>query len=194
MKVAILIPLSLWAFALIFGNYQIFSTTNTKMETFHSQPPFRIGAVSNHKNLALVLDANLATYWERTEIPHSGSDFFLEMKLTHFWDGKVFSPFPTKSIAWKACPGRTLPKFRAKLYLRESINVDKELRMPKDQLITEIKNDSNGLKELSSPISVVDNLKPETNYPHGISIYTLEVKLSEILSPNDCFSEIMIRE
>jgi hypothetical protein len=80
------------------------------------------------------------------------------------------------------------------LFLRESINVDKELRLPEDRLIASYKFDEINKHRISRDISGIDHLKQETNYPNGIFIYTLEMTLPNDISINDCFAEIKIKE
>ncbi len=189
-----ILPVFLWILVLLVGNYQIVSTTLQKIEIYHTSPPFRIGSQTNTKNLLYLLDSDLHTIWERSVKRGNEPDFFLEMKLTHFWNGESFVPFPIKSIEWTACPGKKLPKFLAKVFFRESINVDKELRMPKDTLISSFAFSDVSETKVSFNLSGLEKLKIENHYPEGISIYTLEMTLMDPLTPNDCFSEIQLKE
>lgn len=194
MKFTSILPVILWTFAIAIGNYQIVSSTNSKILEYKSQPPFRIGSISNPSHLNFLLDDNLDTVWEK-KVKQSGDvDFFLEMKLTHFFDGTLFVPFQVRKIQWTACPGKSLPRFTAKLLLRESINVDKELRLPQDKLVLSYNFNENGKRTAIQNLTVTKDLQAQSHYPEGIFIYTLEMTLPDDLSSNDCFSEIQLKE
>jgi len=192
MRIATIIPLIVWTLAIILGNYHLVSSTNQKIETYHNSPPFRIGALFHGKDLSNLLDSDPNTIWERKEKQEGQADFFLELKLTHFWSGNEFSPFPVKEIVWVSCNGRKLPEFTAKLILREAINVDKELRLPIDTVIQTFVSKDKNQNYITKPILNTQPLKKESVYPNGIYIYTLEMSLPKLISPNDCFSEIRI--
>ncbi len=194
MKLKTFLPILVWAIFVLLGNYQIISTTQNKIQDYHGVPPFAIGSISNPKNLNFLLDRKIHTEWERTTIHNGEVEFFLEMKLTHFYDGDGFSPFPVNGIEWKACKDKSLPSFKAKLFLREAINVDKELRLPKDKLLFTINFTEKNLKSYSYRFNKIAELKKEKHYSDGIYIYTLEMDLADKPSFNDCFSDITIKE
>ncbi|TGL62194.1 hypothetical protein EHQ58_03040 [Leptospira ognonensis] len=194
MNARILIPVCIWAILIAVGNYQIISSTNKKIEQYHNAPPFRIDSVHHAKNLNHLVDSRPETEWERAVFRKGEPDFTIEMKLTHFYDGVSFVPFRIKGIEWRACQGKTLPPFTAKLFLRESINVDKELRLPIDKLEDSFSFDGAGKKIHSQAINIKTKFISQTDYPTGIYIYTLEVTLPNPLSPNDCFAEIKLTE
>ncbi|TGN06963.1 hypothetical protein [Leptospira ilyithenensis] len=194
MKVSTIVPVSLCFFSILSANYYLFSSTKSNIDRYHNFPPFRIEDATKSGGLGNLLDNDSETVWIK-KLPSSADwDFFLEMKLSHFWDGVVFSPRNFTSLGWKACKGQTLPPFEAKLLLRESINVDKELRMPNDKLITVYRFGKENETKTEFPIQKYLNLKSEKNYPSGISILTVEVKLMDVDSTNNCFSEIILSE
>ncbi|BDA79957.1 hypothetical protein LPTSP3_g28870 [Leptospira kobayashii] len=194
MKVSTIAPVLVCFFAILSANYYLFSSTKRNIDRYHNFPPFRIEDATKSGGLGNLLDNDSETIWVK-KLPSSADwDFFLEMKLSHFWDGVVFSPRNFTSLEWKACKGQTLPPFEAKLLLRESINVDKELRMPNDKLIAVYRFDKKNETTTDFPIRQYLNLKPEKKYPVGISILTVEVKLTDDKSANNCFSEIILSE
>jgi len=193
MKLTSILPVLFWIAAIAVGNYQIVSSTNQKIVEYHNNPPFRIGSLQNPSHLLYLLDSQLDTIWERKNYVKDQADFFIEMKLTHYYDGSSFVPFQVNGIQWIACPDKTLPKFNAKLFLRESINVDKELRLPEDKLVSSFEFREFGKLDYIKNIDVAKNLLKQSNYPTGIYIYTLEMTLPEKISENDCFAEIRLR-
>lgn len=194
MNVRILIPVFIWAMLIALGNYQIISSTHKKMKQYHSAPPFRIDSLHHAKNLNHLVDSQEETEWERSDNQKGEPTFTLEMKLSHYYDGTSFIPFRLKGIEWMACRGKTLPHFSAKLFLRESINVDKELRLPIDTLEDSVAFDGVGKTMFFHPIDLKTKMVSQTEYPKGIYIYTLEVTLTNTPTPNDCFAEIKLTE
>jgi len=194
MKVSTIVPVFFAIFLILAGNYYIFSNTKKNIDRYHNSPPFRIEDATKSGELGNLLDKDFETAWIKKHPSPVNWDFFLEMALTHVWNGDHFSPRDFTSIIWKACKGQTLPAFEAKLLLRESINVDKELRMPTDKQIAVYRFDKKKETIATFPIRSHLHLKPEKNYPDGISIITVEVKLLDDKSTNNCFSEITLSD
>ncbi|MCW7493479.1 hypothetical protein ND861_12595 [Leptospira sp. 2 VSF19] len=191
MKPVIVLPIFFAILFVLLGNYYLFSGTIKSINQYKDNPPFRIEDATGSGGIHLLLDKDKNTVWRKKQEGNEDFDFFLEMKLSHFWNGKEFSPREFQNLKVFACPGENLPTFQMRFLLRESINVDKELRMPKDQLafvyIFKEKNKSN----LAIPLSNLPKFQKENNYPENIHILTPEFKL---LSKDGCISEVELEE
>lgn len=194
MRFSQFLPYVLWALPILAGNFYLVSSTQKKMEAYHSHPPFLYGAWSSEKEIPNLLDGNPNTFWKRTENPNQDFDFFLEMKLSHYWDGSAFSPFPISGWEIHACPGKTLPAFKGNILLREAINVDKELRLPEDEILSSFEDTTGKSEHFLIPMPKTKVWERVEEYPKGIYIYTITVKFLQELSANDCISEITTKE
>ncbi|TGN20995.1 hypothetical protein [Leptospira idonii] len=191
MRISTFVPVFVWILLILFGNYFLISSTFKNMDVYHKIPPFRTEDATRSGNLSYLLDQDTNTVWQKKNNSPLDWDFFVEMKLTHVWNGNVFSPRNFRSLDWKACPGQNLPSFEAKLLFRESINIDKDLRLPDDKLISVFRFNGENKKQTSFSLDGFFPLKEESKYPLGISIITVEVKTN---TPNACFSEISLLE
>ncbi|MCZ8341791.1 MAG: hypothetical protein O9301_02055 [Leptospira sp.] len=186
-------PIAIWTLAVLVANLYLFTRTEESISEYKLNPPFRIEDATGSGGLSRLLDRNLDSFWEKKKQSVSGFDFFLEMKLSHFWNGKEFSPREFKSISLIPCKGQTVPKFRMRFLLRESINVDKELRLPEDLLAFEVVSQLETKTELKIPLTNLPKFLSEKNYPTGIYILTPEFTIQED-SKSKCISEIQINE
>ncbi|TGL18091.1 hypothetical protein EHQ42_07890 [Leptospira levettii] len=191
MRPVIVIPIFSAIVFVLFGNYYLVSGTNKKIEGYKENPPFRIEDATASNGLSLLLDKNPSTVWRKIRNSPLDFDFFLEMKLSHVWDGEVFQPRTFQSLEVKACPGETIPPFTLRFLLRESINVDKELRMPKDKIAFVYPFQEKGIKQISIPLDKLPKFQIEKDYPNQIFILTPEFKIE---SQNGCLAEVTLKE
>lgn len=191
MRPVIVIPIFSAIVLVLFGNYFLISGTNKKIEGYKENPPFRIEDATASNGLSLLLDKNPSTVWRKIRNSPLDFDFFLEMKLSHVWDGEVFQPRTFQSLDVEACPGETIPPFTLRFLLRESINVDKELRMPKDKIAFVYPFQEKGKKQISIPLDKLPKFRMERDYPNQIFILTPEFKIE---SQNGCLAEVTLKE
>ncbi|PJZ83902.1 hypothetical protein [Leptospira harrisiae] len=191
MRPVIVLPVFFAISLVLFGNYYLFSGTKKNIRQYNENPPFRIEDTTGSGGIHFLLDKDKNTVWRKKQNGKEEFDFFLEMKLSHFWDGVEFSPRKFENLNVFACPGETLPTFQIRFLLRESINVDKELRMPKDQLTFVYRFEEKNKSKISIPLSKLPQFQNEKNYPKNIYILTPEFKL---LSKEGCIAEVELEE
>ncbi|PJZ44588.1 hypothetical protein [Leptospira brenneri] len=191
MRSAILLPIATAVFLVLIGNYYLFSGTKKSIHQYKENPPFRIEDSTSSGGIHLLLDKDTKTVWRKKQNGKEDFDFFLEMKLSHFWNGNLFFPREFKNLNVFACPGESLPAFEMRFLLRESINVDKELRMPKDELALVYRFEEKNKTKVSIPLSKLPKFQKETNYPKNIHILTPEFKL---IKTEGCISEVELEE
>lgn len=184
-------PIAIWTLAILIANLYLFFRTEESISEYKLNPPFRIEDATGSGGLSRLLDRDLDSFWEKKKQSPVGFDFFLEMKLSHFWNGNEFSPREFKSLSLIPCKGQTVPKLKLRFLLRESINVDKELRLPEDSLAFEMVSQSETETEIKIPLTKLPKFKAEKNYPKGIYILTPEFTILED-SKSKCISEIQI--
>lgn len=191
MRPVIVLPIFFAVFCILFGNYFLYSGTNQKIERYKENPPFRIEDVTGSTGLSFLLDKNPSTVWRKIQNSQGDFDFFLEMQLSHVWDGKKFQPRKFTALVIDACPAETIPAFHLRFLLRESINVDKELRMPKDEVAFFYHFQETGKKQISIPLNKLPTFSVENNYPNNIFILTPEFKLDR---ETGCLAEVRLLE
>lgn len=191
MRSVIVLPILFAISLVLFGNYYLFSGTKKSIERYKENPPFRIEDVTGSGGIHYLLDKDKNTVWRKKQNAKEDFDFFLEMKLSHFWGGSIFLPRRFQDLTVYACSGETLPAFQMRFLLRESINVDKELRMPKDELTFVYRFEEKNKSQVSIPLLKLPKFQKETNYPKNIYILTPEFK---ILSSEGCLSEVELKE
>lgn len=191
MRPVIVLPIFFAISLVLLGNYYLFSGTKKSINRYKENPPFRIEDTTGSGGIHFLLDKDTNTVWRKKQQAKEDFDFFLEMKLSHFWDGTRFLPRQFQNLIVFACPGENLPAFQIRFLLRESINVDKELRMPKDQLAFVYRFAEKNQSKISISLSKLPKFKKESNYPENIHILTPEFKLD---SGEGCISEVELEE
>lgn len=174
-----------WILSLGFGLGFVVFSTETKIEGYSKLPPFRKEAYVNPEKLRYLFDGNSNTVWEKLDENFLPWDLNLELGLSHIWNGTTFVPSGWNSLSIDGCPQSAGYLVDYSIFLRESINVDKELRMPND---TEIQSGQFVLKSGSTLLSLTELMpkKNESQYPNGISIVGIKLKLPK----NSCLSEL----
>ena len=131
---------SLISILILVFNYWIIQNTERKINSYTKIPPFqKIDYTSSYKknpasSLKNLLDGDLATSWTK-EGEGMEWDFDLELRLTHFYKQNRYIKRNLKEIHIYPCGDSPMKNFQYEVFLREGINVDKELRMHDDRTI-----------------------------------------------------------
>ncbi|HMV43025.1 MAG TPA: hypothetical protein PK079_08340 [Leptospiraceae bacterium] len=196
--------------SLIYLNYSIYTTTEKKMDIYSKNPPFRLddftksyrkNKLSQVKNLR---DQDSSTYWIKEQNSfHPEYDLETELTLTHFYKEGIFKKKNLNSITIHSCNPIADKSFLVKpnnlvidIYLREAINVDKELRLPKDEKISSILLSFQDKTSEKVDLTNILKLADSKDYPIGIYILTLFIKDNSNypLDKKVCISEITVEE
>lgn len=162
------------------------------MQIYSRNPPFRLDdftqsyRVSSQSRLDHLLDGDPTTQWRKLRPGQPERDFDLELVLTHRWDGESYAPKDFSKIEILPC---SPTKVQFSVLLRESINVDKELRLPEDHLVLsrEIMTQPNVAIQIDLGSKL--HLEPSKDYPNGISILVLRAQSHEM---GVCLQEVKI--
>ena len=187
MKFAFFIP-----FLLISLNLLIYLKTENKIEKFEKIPPFMsidfTGSyqLNSDSRLLNLLDRDPKTTWKK-EKQGGDEDIFMEMQLSHrFQNG--FIPRYFKNLVIIPCSDLDLD---LKLIARESINVDKELRMPEEKTLAEWTIPlSSGQKKILDIRRYYQPLKTDT-YPENINIIGVRGKIKQKTA---CLEDLYLEE
>ncbi len=175
---------------LVFSNLFIYFQTNKKIQIYNENPPFTRLDYTNssrldfNSKLSHLFDKNPKTYWQKMKEVENW-DLDLELKLTHTLKQNIFQPREFSVIELTTC-GEDLSFWKWEIYLREAINVDKELRLPNDILI--LKQDFQTVEKTFKINLPKQELKPVNYYdPKEIYILGIRLKAKNLYS---CLSEI----
>jgi hypothetical protein len=177
---------------ILLGNGYIYWTTQNKMKSYPSNPPFRLDdytksyKVSSLSQISNALDKNKDTNWKKLSEGLVDKDWDMELSLTHFWNGKKFIPKSWKTIEILPCDSSDLV---LSLILREAINVDKILRLPEDFIQSTKTFQTQPGIPIYVDLQFKDKLLPTEIYPEGIYIITLRAKYKGL---NGCVEEIRL--
>lgn len=177
-------------------NIFLYKTTNSKMEKYNQFPPFILldhthsNRINPNSKINHLLDTKKETVWKK-ESPRLEVgwkfDIDLELKLTHTFDGEKFTERKFKKLDILPCNEKPI-EWEVEIYLREAINVDKEMRWPDDYVIFQKKIIFSNKK---FTISIPEyNLGDETIFPsEKIRILGFRARSEETLG---CFQEIIL--
>lgn len=142
----------IWVLGIGSGLGILYYSTEAKIQSYAANPPFR---------------------WDKNPLDKNWN-LAVELGLTHSWDGGRFPPIPRKNLFIEICPSLETTEIPYELFLRESINVDAELRMPKDFFPKK-----GVLEPRQRMISIQNlwNLETLEEYGAGIWIYGIKLKL-----------------
>lgn len=165
--------------AILSGNLYLYDTTKNRIETFTVQPPFLAFDFTNsylsdrNSRISHLLDQNPTTTWTKRRPSATSEDFLVELRQTHHLANRkpVISEWKTLHVV--GCK-QTTEELKLGLILRESIDMDKELRLPKDKLLGERILNFFGSKHFSIPLD--SYYKPETTqeFPQKMFIWTVK--------------------
>ncbi|WP_243396157.1 hypothetical protein [Leptospira perolatii] len=168
------------------------------MQVYQSNPPFlRFDFTDSYledrsSQIFHLVDGKLDSTWKKLRNSPQQADFDLELRLTHTLQEKIYVPRKWKAVQVIAC-SKNAPPLELSLILRESINVDKESRLPKDQIVKRVTLDfRNSEKET---IQITENFTnvPQTDYPKGIFIWSVQGSFEQV-GPEVCLREIQLVE
>ncbi|MCC5813237.1 MAG: hypothetical protein JJT78_00645 [Leptospira sp.] len=180
---------------IILGNLIIVWNTESKIPLYADNPPFRLDdytrsfRISSESKLLHLLDEDLSTQWKKLGEGTPSADFDVELSLTHLWDGNLYATKNWDSLDLEFCSEQ---KTRFEVILREAINVDKELRLPDDEIFySEVIQAKTGDK-VSIDLKKLKDLPNRTDYPEGIYIVVLRGKVLESKSVPACLQSIKV--
>ena len=201
--------ISILIFLSLFGlNAYIYLNTKKKIEAYSRSPPFRMEdfTKSNRKNktskIKNLRDNDQTTFWIKEQnSSRPDYDLELELTLTHVYAESKFKKKDFHSIIFHSCltkenytPLRNPNQLQVDVFLREAINVDKELRFPYDTKIASLELDFKDSKNVQIDISKAFALQDSSSYPENIFILTLFMKDNSIHTKEGktCLSEIEV--
>ncbi|WP_036095132.1 hypothetical protein [Leptospira weilii] len=169
-----------WIFpaAIIIGNLYLFNTTKNKIDAFTIQPPFLSfdftnSYLSNHNSrISHLLDRNPNTTWTKLRNSNGKEDFLLELRQTHHFKKKAPKISEWKTLHVVGCK-QTLEKLKLGLILRESIDMDKELRLPKDRILGERILSFSESKHFKIPLNSYYQPEKSLEFPQKMFIWTV---------------------
>lgn len=182
-SISILIFLSL-----IGLNFYIYWNTEKKIEAYAKSPPFRMEdfTKSNRKNkvskIKHLTDHDKTTFWIKEQNSFRPDyDLELELALTHVYSDSKFKKKEFHSITFHSCLTkdnslRSPNQLQVDLFLREAINVDKELRLPNDSKVVSFSLDFKDADFIKIDISKLFTLQDSNLFPENIFLVTLFLK------------------
>ncbi|TGL33976.1 hypothetical protein EHQ52_05455 [Leptospira koniambonensis] len=192
----------IWALVFVtglaFSNYYLYSTTNSKLESYKSEPPFlRFDftdsyLVDRSSQAPYLADGNLDTEWKKLRPSSLKMDFDLELRLSHRLKSGIYVPTNWKGLKVIACSKNT-PPLSLKVLEREAINVDKESRLPDDTEYSSIILDFSGSEIATVYLKKDAGSVPQKEYPNGIWIWAVQGTFENI-GPNACIKDIQLFE
>ncbi|EKS10420.1 hypothetical protein [Leptospira santarosai] len=172
----ILVPI--FPIAIITGNFYLFNTTQNKIEAFAVQPPFLSFDFTNsylsdtNSRIDHLLDQNPSTTWTKLRHSNKTEDFLLELRQTHHFKENKPEISKWKTLHIVGCK-ETLEKLKLGLILRESIDMDKELRMPKDRILFERVLNFSESKHFKIPLEFYYQPEMSPEFPQKMFIWTV---------------------
>ncbi|ALO27557.1 hypothetical protein GS511_14720 [Leptospira borgpetersenii] len=172
------ILISIFPIAIIIGNFYLFSITKDKIKAFTIQPPFLSFDFTNsylsNKNsrISHLSDRNPYTTWTKLRHSNRTEDFLLELRQTHHLKENKPEISKWKTLHVVGCK-QTLEKLKLGLILRESIDMDKELRMPKDRMLGEKVLNFSKSKHFKIPLEPYYQPEASLEFPQKMFIWTV---------------------
>ncbi len=183
--------ISILIFLSLFGlNAYIYFNAEKKIQSYAKSPPFRMEdfTKSNRKNKSSMIkylaDKDKSTFWIKEQNSFRPDyDLELELTLTHVYAEEKFKKKEFHSITFYSCltkenftPLRSPNQMQVDVFLREAINIDKELRLPNDTKVGSFTLDFKNSDSQKIDISQLFSLEDSNNYPDKISLLTLFIK------------------
>jgi|GEM_PF-1374022 hypothetical protein len=176
--------------SLIGFNVYIYFTTEKKILSYSNSPPFRMEdftkSYRKNKNsqIKYLTDKDKTTFWIKEQNSfHPSYDLELELTLTHIYTEEKFKKKEFHSVTFYSCLTkenksilRAPNQLEVDVFLREAINVDKELRLPTDTKIGSFGLDFADENKKKIDIGNLFNLTDSTHYPENIFLLTLFIK------------------
>jgi hypothetical protein len=192
--------ISILAILIIIGlNAWIYRQSEARIKEYTSSPPFffldftkssRYNSESSLKNLR---DENPETVWVK-EREGDEYDFELELKLSHKLENGIYKPRPFKTLIINSCTNNAKnyappEKIKVYLFLKEAINIDKELRLPNETFLSNLEFTEN---ENTFPISSLLHFQDSDSFPKGIHILSIRAKVFAKEKTKACLSDVVL--
>ncbi|EQA51702.1 hypothetical protein [Leptospira kmetyi] len=165
--------------AILSGNLYLYNTTKNRIETFTVQPPFLAFDFTNsylgdrNSRISHLLDQNPTTTWTKRRPSTAPEDFLVELRQTHHLANGKPAISKWKTLHVVGCK-QTVGEMKLDLILRESIDMDKELRLPKDQLLGERILNFSESKHFSIPLDSYYKPEATEEFPQKMFIWTVK--------------------
>lgn len=147
-------------------------------------------------------DQDKASYWIKEQnSSRTDYDLELELTLTHYYSDSIFKKKVFHTLSFFPCAGNAenalyqIPtQLHVDLFLREAINIDKELRLPMDTKIASYDLDFKNANKMQIDLSNTFTLQDSSSFPENIFIVTLYIKDNSKYNDEGktCLSEIEI--
>ncbi|WP_408611658.1 hypothetical protein [Leptospira ainlahdjerensis] len=177
-KSIIILLTLIFPISIVAGNILLFNSTNNKIEIFESKPPFLAFDFTNsylkrnNSRILNLLDKNPETTWTKVRDSSRKEDFQLELRQTHHLNQGKPKISNWKSLQIIACP-ETKGILKIDLVLRESIDMDKELRLPKDEIKGEKILKFSESKHFEIPLEPYFQPEESREFPQKMFIWTV---------------------
>jgi hypothetical protein len=139
---------------------------------------------NKNSQIKYLTDKDKTTFWIKEQNSfHPSYDLELELTLTHIYAEEKFKKKEFHSVTFYSCLTkenksilRAPNQLEVDVFLREAINVDKELRLPTDTKIGSFGLDFADENKKKIDIGNLFNLTDSTHYPENIFLLTLFIK------------------
>ncbi|XDD49812.1 hypothetical protein AB3N59_15765 [Leptospira sp. WS92.C1] len=169
----------IFPFTIIAGNFYLLNSTKVKIDKFSQQPPFlafdftNSYLSNNSSRISNLLDKDPSTTWVKFRDSTKKEDFQLELRQTHHLERNKPKISQWKYLHIEGC-ARTLGNLKMTLVLRESIDMDKELRLPKDKILGEQILKFSETKHFKIPVVSYYKPEPSAEFPQNMFIWTIQ--------------------
>ncbi|MCG6169252.1 hypothetical protein LFX25_15515 [Leptospira sp. FAT2] len=164
--------------AILSGNLYLWNTTKNRIETYTERPPFLAFDFTNsylsdrNSRISHLLDRNKATTWTKLRGSDLKQDFLVELRQTHHLQNGKPEISNWKTLHVVGCP-ETVGELKLEIILRESIDMDKELRLPKDQILGEQVLRFSESKHFEIPLGQYYRPGKSEEFPQNMFLWTV---------------------
>ncbi|MBE7412159.1 MAG: hypothetical protein L6Q54_09070 [Leptospiraceae bacterium] len=189
--------------ALFFINLYVIIYSETKITEYDINPPFfatdftESYKLNPQSKIQFIADGKTNTHWIK-ERDAKNSDFEIELRLTHFFENgyhrknyKYLKILACEDVKKKITKPENL---RITIFKKEAINVDKELRLPKEKSLKEIDVDFSDSLDQKIPIAKDISIQETNHFPENIFILGVRGKITGNSKTSSCISEISFEE
>lgn len=188
-----LLPI-LFCTLVIVSNWLIFSSTTEKINQYKHVPPFPSYDFTNSSTrISQLLDGDHTTYWIK-EREAGEWDFDLELRFSHQLKQNRYHPLSFTELGVVPCEGYPAVSLNLELIRREGINVDKELRMPGEEILESIHFNSIREPLIYDVSKHFQDTEIRSEYD-GLQMYILGIR-GRVHAPsgNPCLAELELKE
>lgn len=187
---------------IILGNFYLFNTTKNKIEAFTIQPPFLAFDFTNSylsnrsSRIRNLLDQNPSTKWFKLRNSIQKEDFLVELRQTHHLKNQKPEISKWKTLHVVGCK-ESVKILKLGIILRESIDMDTELRLPKDRIIGEKFLNFSESKHFKIPLDLYYKPEMGEEFPQNMFIWTVNgtwIAKDSDFSKELCLEDIWLSE